>query len=72
MEITLTLDDLKWNWLVSKAARDKVDPIDNIMLKVNEYLDACGRDIGQDEMTKIREALDDPAKLAVVKTALGM
>ena len=72
MQLTLTLDDQKWNWLVAKTQADKSDPSQLVLDKVNEYLDACGRDIGASDMAKIQEAILDPAKLAAVKFALGL
>ncbi len=72
MQITLTVDDLKWGWLLSKTAADKSDPNKLVLDKVNEYLDACGRDVGASDLAKVQAALADPANLAIAKASLGL
>lgn len=72
MDLKLTVDDQKWNWLLSKAAQENSNPLDLLDFKINEFLDACGRDVGADDLSKVQAALSDPAKLATAKSALGI
>jgi hypothetical protein len=72
MLLNLTVDDQKWSWLLSKAALTKDDPFALATAKLIEYLDACGRDIGADDMAKVQAALADPVKFAIAKAALGL
>lgn len=72
MKIALTLDDTKWSWLLTKEKGDAAKAQANILQKVNEYLDACGRDVGADDLANVTKALADPVKLATAKAALGL
>ena len=71
MKITLTLDDKKWACAVANAA-DAAEAEQNVLDKVNEYLDACERDVGASDMANVVKELSDPAKLATAKAALGL
>lgn len=66
------MDDQKWNWLLLKAENEKGDSIEMLTLKVDEYLNACGRDIGADNAAKVVAAIADPAKLLTAMDALGL
>lgn len=72
MKIALFLDDTKWGWLLTKENGDQAKAEANCTDKVNEYLDACGRDVGADDMAKVTQAIANPANLAVAKAALGL
>lgn len=37
-----------------------------------EYIEACARDVGADDLAKVTKELSDPAKLATAKAALGL
>ena len=71
MKITLTLDDKKWACAVANA-KDEDEAKQNVLDKVNEYLDACERDVGASDMANVVKELADPAKLAIAKAALGL
>ena len=72
MKLTLTLDDAKWGYVLTKESGDAVKAEANILAKVNEYLDACGRDVGADDLANVTKEITDPAKLAIAKAALGL
>ena len=72
MKLTLTLDDAKWGYAVTKEAGDAAKAEANVLDKVNEYLDACGRDVGADDLANVLKELADPTKLATAKAALGL
>lgn len=72
MKLTLTLEDKKWDWLLTKTEQDEAVAEQNVLDKVNEYLDACGRDVGADDVAKVMAALSDPVKLAAAKSAVGL
>lgn len=72
MKLTLTLNDAKWTALLTKTKQDTSLAQQNVLDKVNEYLDACGRDIGADDLSNVTKELADPAKLALAKAALGL
>lgn len=72
MNLTLTLDDIKWSYALMKEAGDSAKATANVTDKVNEYLDACGRDVGADDLANVTKALAEPANLAVAKAALGL
>ena len=72
MKLTIAVDDAKWAWAVQACAADQSDPADKALQMVNEYLDACGRQLGLDDETRVTKAIADPAKLAVAKGALGL
>ena len=72
MKLTLTLDDAKWTALLTKTKQDTSLAQQNVLDKVNEYLDACARDVGMDDLTNVTKELSDPAKLAIAKAALGL
>lgn len=69
MKVTLDIPDEKWGWLVSQGG----DPFENLMAKVNEYLEACGRDLGADTESQLlaeiakRDAAGKAALLASLK-----
>lgn len=72
MKLTLALDDVKWGWLLTKENGDAAKAQANVLQKVDEYLDACGRDVGADDLANVTKALADPVKLATAKAALGL
>lgn len=72
MNLTLSLDDTKWGHALTKEKGDAAKATANVLDKVNEYLDACGRDVGADDMANVTKVLADPAKLAIAKAALGL
>lgn len=69
MKITLDIPAEKWGWLEAQGG----DPHDNLMAKVNEYMEACGRDFGADTESKLlaeiakRDAAGKAALLAGLK-----
>lgn len=72
MKLTLTLDDVKWGYALAKEEGDADKATANVISKVNDYLNACGRDLGADDLTNVQKELSDPAKLAIAKAALGL
>lgn len=72
MKLTLTLDDEKWGYALAKEEGDAAKATANVKDKVNEYLDACGRDLGADDLSKVQAALSDPANISIAKAALGL
>lgn len=65
MKIELDIPDEKWDWLVAQGG----DPTENLMAKVNEYLDACGRDAQATLEAKVAKRLaemTEAEKLALV------
>ena len=72
MKVTITLDDVKWGYVLTKEAGNAAKAEQNILDKVNEYLDSCGRDVGADDMANVLKELADPMKLATAKAALGL
>lgn len=72
MKLTLTLDNVKWGYAVANEAGDVAKAEQNVLDKVNEYLDACGRDVGADDLANVTKELADPVKLATAKAALGL
>lgn len=69
MKIELDIPAEKWGWLVAQGG----DPTENLMAKVSEYLDACGRDLGADTESQLlaeiakRDAVGKAALLASLK-----
>ena len=72
MKLTLTLEDVKWGYALTKEAGDSIQAEANVLAKVNEYLDACARDVGADDLANVTKELADPAKLSLAKAALGL
>lgn len=72
MKLTLALDDAKWGYALTKEAGDAAKAEANVLAKVNEYLDACARDVGADDLANVLKEISDPVKLATAKAALGL
>lgn len=72
MKLNLTLDDAKYACAVAKEQGDTAKADANITARVNEYLDACERDVGASDLANVLKEIQDPAKLATAKAALNL
>lgn len=72
MDYTYTLLDNQLAAMQAKAALSKSTVPALLDFIVSEYISACARDVGADDLAKVTKELSDPAKLATVKAALGL
>lgn len=72
MEYTYTLNVVQEAAMQAKAAFAKSTVKELLDVKMLEYIDACARDVGADDLANVTKELADPAKLATAKIALGL
>lgn len=68
---TIVLSDTEQATLVAAAEMSRATPADYLLSCVREALAVRGREVFQADQQAIRNAIDDPQKVAAMKAALA-